>query len=85
MFPLFRADLCTKNQKWSPKFSEGCPLNRGFPLNRCPLNRAFTVLSVFYSPERSTSVEFGFQVLPLVKRMKSTVEKIEMRIGGNCW
>ena len=25
---------CTKKQIWSPKFSEGCPLNRGFPLNR---------------------------------------------------
>ena len=41
---------------------------------------------VFYLAERSTtSVESVFQVLPLVKRMKSTAEKIEMRKGGNCW
>ena len=39
-------DLCTKNQKRSPIFSEECPLNRGFLLNWCPLNRASTVCSV---------------------------------------
>ena len=36
-------NFCTKNPKWSPRFSEECPLNWGFPLNRCPLNRASTV------------------------------------------
>ena len=41
--PLYRADLCTKNQKWLPKFFVERPLNRGFPLNRCPLKRAFSV------------------------------------------
>ena len=44
-FPLFRADLCTYNQKWSLRFCKECPLNRGFPLNRRPLNRASTVSS----------------------------------------
>ena len=39
--------MCTKNQKWSLRFFEECPLNRGFPLNRCPLNRASTVLTKF--------------------------------------
>ena len=29
-----------------PNFFAGYPLNRGFPLNRCPLNRASTVLHI---------------------------------------
>ena len=34
-----RVNLSTRNKKWSPEFSERRPLNRGFPLNQCPLNR----------------------------------------------
>ena len=44
-FPLFQRFLCTRNQKWLPRFSKECPLNCGFPLYWCPLNRASTVLS----------------------------------------
>ena len=34
IFRYIKLLICTKNQKRSPEFSEGCPLNRGFPLNR---------------------------------------------------
>ena len=58
-FPLFRADLCTKNKKRLPLFSEYFALNRGFPLNRCPLNRAYTISMLALLQDLSEEDEFA--------------------------